>query len=553
MVYLHGVMNGLNAPELEDRSSRLTQRWKWLIGGSGMVLGLAFLLASLSNRFQTVEGWHNFLLALGFAGLFLWGGWRLLRGESPPPWLGGLLIGAAVFRLALGALWFGSLPTVGFGSPAERSGYVMADAYNRDRAAWRAANSERPLVKLITGRVYRKVDQYGGLLFLSAAYYRVLDGNTHRPLLMVVLTAAFSALAVIFVWGMGKIAFGETVANLAAWLMALYPEAVLLGSSQMREAFLIPLVALSLYGLLRWQHDHQWQGAVFCAVGLLLTYPFSPPSTALLLFTLMSVLAIGGDGRLLRRKRVWVAILVVIVLIALGIWYSWAGFAPQKYNNPLSLAAWWFKISAGLQTHLSIQDSGWMQKVARPLPEWARFTLMTLYGVSRPLLPAALIAQSASPFWQAIAIWRAVGWTLLVPFLLAAPLLAMRRSSGIEPSERRLVLGFSLAVWVGILVASMRGGADLWDNPRYRAMLAAPQVLLAAWAWVCYRQRQQTWIKHLAIALGIILLWFVPWYLRRYTAFYWPLSDFFLTLSLGLTSAILYSGLVWWLKRRRRV
>ncbi|GAB4482753.1 MAG: hypothetical protein Kow0088_25740 [Anaerolineales bacterium] len=459
---------------------------------------------------------------------------------------------AAVLRLALGALWFILLPTAGFGSPAERSGYVMADAYNRDRAAWRAAKENVPLSKLIRGRVYRKVDQYGGLLFLSATYYRLLDGDTHRPLLMVVFTASFSALAVLFVWGLGKIAFGERVAALAAWLMALYPEAVLLGSSQMREAFLIPLVALSLYGLLRWLRDLQWQGAVLCASGLLLSYPFSPPSSALVLFTLLSVLAIGGDGGLLRHKRVWLAILLILALIAVGIWFSWGRFAPQKYNNPFSLAAWWFKISAGLQTYLSIHDSGWMQKITRPMPEWARFTLMTLYGVSRPLLPAALIAQSQKPIWQAIAIWRAVGWTIVLPFLLVAPLLAWRSSSKFDPAERRRVLALSVAVWVGILIASMRGGADLWDNPRYRAMLAAPQLLLAAWVWVSYRQRQESWIKHVVIALGLILLWFVPWYLRRYTAFAWPLSDFFLTLGLGLSSAALYGGIVWWLKRKHR-
>jgi hypothetical protein len=544
-------MSDLEAPERHEWWYKLARQWKALIGAFGSAVGLAFLLAYLSNRFQGVEGWHNFLFALGLAGLLLWGGWRLLRREAPPRWLSGLLVGAAVLRLALGSLWFVVLPTVGFGSPAERSGYVMADAYNRDRAAWRAANSDRPLIKLITGRVYRKVDQYGGLLFLSATYYRILNGNAHRPLLMIVLTAAFSALAVIFVWGMGKLAFGEQVAQLAAWLMALYPEAVLLGSSQMREAFLIPLVALSIYGLLRWQRDHQWQGAVLCAIGLLLTYPLSPPSSALTLFALLSLLAIGDNGRLLRQKGVWLAIGLVIVLIGIGIWFSWGRFAPQKYNNPLSLAAWWFKISAGLQTRMSIRDSGWIQKVARPLPPWGRFTLMALYGVSRPLLPAALIAQSEKPFWQAIAIWRAVGWTLLLPFLLAAPLLALRRSSAITASERRLVLALCLAVWVGILVASMRGGADLWDNPRYRAMLAAPQVLLAAWVWVCYRQRQEKWIKHLAIALGLILLWFVPWYLRRYTAFIWPLSDFFLTLGLGLVSATLYGGIVWWMKRKR--
>lgn len=526
------------------------RRWNLLFGILLAWLGLAFLLAYLSNRWQSAEGWEIFLAALAIASSLLWGGWRVIRRENPPRWLMGLLLGAALLRLVLGALWFVLLPTVGFGSPAERSGYVMADAYHRDRAAWRAAKSELPLTKLVTGRVYRKVDQYGGLLFLSATYYRVLDGNIHRPLLMIVLTAAFSALAVIFVWGTGKIAFGDRVGALAAWFLALYPEAVLLGSSQMREAFLIPLVALSLYGLLRWQRDRQWQGAILCAVGFLATYPFSPPSSALAFFTLLSVLVIGGDGGLLRRKRFWLAVLVILILIAVGIWFSWGRFAPEKYQNPFSIAAWWFKISAGLQTYLSIQDSGWMQKIARPLPEWARFTLMTLYGVSRPLLPAALIAQSAKPFWQAVAIWRAVGWTILLPFLLVAPLLAMRRTGEHNLAQRRLVLGLGLAVWVGILVASMRGGADLWDNPRYRAMLAAPQVLLAAWVWVRYRQGGETWIKHVGVALGLILLWFVPWYLRRYTAFVWPLSDFFLTLGLGIASALIYGGVVWWVKQR---
>ncbi len=549
MVYLHGYMSTIDVPQKSNWQTRFTHLWKPVVVVFLINIGLSFGLAFLANRYKTVDGWTNFLGALLFATLLLWGGWRILRVENPPRWLGGLIVGAAVLRLALGALWFVALPNVGFGSPAERTGYVMADAYNRDRAAWRAAKSDLPLSKLITGRVYRKVDQYGGLLWLSAAYYRLLDGNAHRPLLMIVLTASISALAVLFVWGLGKMAFGEGVANLAAWLMALYPEAVLLGSAQMREAFLIPFVALSLYGLLRWQRTHQWQGAIYALLGLLLTYPFSPPSSALLLFVLVSVLVFSGDQGLLRRKRFWFALILVLILIAIGIWVSWGRYAPEKYNNPLSLAAWWFKISAGLQTHLTIQDSGWMQKVARPLPQWMRFILMTFYGVSRPLLPAALIAQSAKPFWQAIAVWRSVGWTILLPFLLVAPILAMRRVSWMDDGERRLALALSLGVWVGVLVASMRGGADLWDNPRYRALLTAPQLLLAAWVWVRYRQHQEGWIKHVAIALGLILLWFIPWYLRRYTSFYWPLSDFYLTMGLGVTSALIYGLIVWWVKR----
>ncbi|MCS7248183.1 MAG: glycosyltransferase family 39 protein [Anaerolineales bacterium] len=551
MVYLRGSMHFFGFAVDKVRPDRLARHWKSLAGVLAVNVGLAFSLAYLSNRFQHAKGWENFLVALLLASLLLWGGWQLLRREQPPLWLGGLLIGAAALRLTLGALWFLLLPIAGFGSPAERSGYVMADAYSRDRVAWRAAQSDVPLSKLLTGRVYRKVDQYGGLLALSTAYYRLLGGEVHRPLLMVVLAAAFSALAVIFTWGAAKIALGDRVAVLAAGFMAFYPEAVLLGSSQMREAFLIPLVALSLYGLFAWLYTHRWQGVVLCALGLLFTYPFSPPSTALVLFTLVCIIAISGDRKLLRRKPVWLAILSAVVLIALGLWFSWGRFAPDKHNNPFSIATWWFRISAGLQTYLSIQDSGWMQKIARPLPEWARFALVTLYGVSRPLLPAALIAQSAKPFWQAMAIWRAIGWTILLPLLILAPLLALRRCQVLSLSGRQSVLALSVAVWVGILVASMRGGADLWDNPRYRAMLAAPQVLLAAWVWVSYRQRQENWIKHGVVGLGLVLLWFVPWYLRRYAAFAWPVSDFFLTLGLGLISAIIYWGIAWWTGRNR--
>jgi hypothetical protein len=37
-----------------------------------------------------------------------------------------------------------------------------------------------------------------------------------------------------------------------------------------------------------------------------------------------------------------------------------------------------------------------------------------------------------------------------------------------------------------------------------------------------------------------VLVWFLPWYLRRYTAFSWPVEDLFKTLGLGFTSAVLY-------------
>ena len=40
--------------------------------------------------------------------------------------------------------------------------------------------------------------------------------------------------------------------------------------------------------------------------------------------------------------------------------------------------------------------------------------------------------------------------------------------------------------------------------------------------------------------MGFVFAWFVPWYLRRYSAFEWPIVDLFKTLGLGFISAGLY-------------
>jgi hypothetical protein len=147
-------------------------------------------------------------------------------------------------------------------------------------------------------------------------------------------------------------------------------------------------------------------------------------------------------------------------------------------------------------------------------------------------LPAALIDVTGAPVWRLIAVWRAAGWTLLLPFLLYAPLRAWRKVG----LERAL----SLAVWLVILVASFRGGGDSWDNPRYRLTFAGLQVALAAWVLVEQRRAPDPWLRRVLVGAGLVLLWFVPWYLRRYLHLDWPVVDLFKTLGLGIASAVLY-------------
>jgi hypothetical protein len=101
------------------------------------------------------------------------------------------------------------------------------------------------------------------------------------------------------------------------------------------------------------------------------------------------------------------------------------------------------------------------------------------------------------------------------------------------------------AVWLGILVASFRGGGDQWDNPRYRAVFVSLQVVVVAWAWVDSRRTHDPWFRRAWVAVLCVLLWFVPWYLRRYTSLEWPVVDLFKTIGLGLATAALLTLWDW--------
>ncbi len=516
-----------------------------LAGLVGIVL-LSFSLAWIGSGFQTLREWDTFLFALLLSSVILAGAWWSLRSESLPRWLGGLLVGAALLRLLAGAFWFVALPRWGYDSPTERAGYVMADAADRDQAAWELASSGKPLVRGFQGS-YRRADQYGGLLILSALIYRNVGAETHQPLLVLAITSAFSALSVLFVWALSQRAWGGTEANIAAWGLALYPEAVLLGSSQMREAITLTLTVVAFYGLARYWREHTWHGLLWDLAALVLCLPFSPPVTGLLMAMLAIQAVVLGrslfQGQIILSRRFWIVITGLVVFVLIGLWLSWGQYAPQGVSNPLELLNWWLKKSADWQAHLSERASGWMQKIFASTPEWTHLPLLLAYGIVQPFLPAALSDVTGVMIWRSIAIWRALGWALVLPFLVYAPLRAWRAKG--DPYSR----GLSLVVWLTILIASFRGGGDMWDNPRYRTMFAGLQVALAAWVWAEQRRSPDPLWRRVWVSVLIILLWFLPWYLRRYVYLPWPIVDPFKVLGLGILTAVLYW--IWdWIKRK---
>ena len=169
---------------------------------------------------------------------------------------------------------------------------------------------------------------------------------------------------------------------------------------------------------------------------------------------------------------------------------------------------------------------------------------VAVYGILQPVLPAALFEPSL-PFWQMVGIIRALGWYALLPFVAFAPF-----SAWTLPDQRRQRQGvwISVLVWAWILIASVRGGGDQWDNPRYRVILLAFMAILAAQAFYALKSR---WFWRIVAVESIILLTFSHWYAYRYLQIGFNLG-IRATLVIALGLAVLFVALDFGLEQVRR-
>ena len=222
------------------------------------------------------------------------------------------------------------------------------------------------------------------------------------------------------------------------------------------------------------------------------------------------------------------------MLVIIAVWFALGQFAPEKISNPIAMINWWINKSADWQAHLTERASGKIQAIFDRTPEWSHAYLLLVYGIAQPLLPAALVVTSQAPIWQGIAIWRALGWTILLILLLYASVRAWTKDS---TSLTRILI---VLIWLTILVASFRGGGDQWDNPRYRTTFAGLLVVVAAWGWTAQRRSRDRVFRYALIWVILTTLWFIPWYLQREFHIPWPVGDAFKTLGLGTTTAALF-------------
>jgi FtsH-binding integral membrane protein len=190
--------------------------------------------------------------------------------------------------------------------------------------------------------------------------------------------------------------------------------------------------------------------------------------------------------------------------------------------------------SAKWQAYVNANASGWVARQFERLPVYGQVPFIVVYGIFRPILPAALV-DTGPVIWTAIGVWRALGWTLLLAMLFYASFLALRSREWL-----RLPGTLLLSSWIVSVTASYRGGGDLWDSPRYRSAFAAIQLMVAAWAWVEYRETKDPWLRRAIVGMGLMIAWFIPWYLRRYTTITWQISELYQVIGLGLISFVLF-------------
>lgn len=511
------------------------QQGTWIVGFASFsfLFLLSFLLLTFSLRWANAGRTLTYILALAF-----------------------------LLRLASGLTLHLGLPVYGHEDEDDRAGYVFTDAHVRDDQAWKLASSERPIFDAFSQKY--SSDQYGGLLAFNALIYRYLSPDAQRPLLLILFSAFFAALGVPFLWKAVSQVFGEKIAWASVWIFALYPESVLLGASAMREPYILTFSAFALWGFVNLfhrteqinanPHEGSHSGWLWLGLGLLGMLLVSAPAALITIVILAGWLFFANE----KRQISWATIAVVLAVFLLGVVFLSSSLNRSGQFNassPLSVINDWLKSTISLTAYRAEGDSGWVQKILGDRygssggeyePLWYRLPFITSYGVLQPVLPATLIYPT-KPIWRIIGVARAVGWYALLPMLLLSFVAAAGRWSN---KMRSIMLWLSLLTWIWMLLSSLRGGGDLWDNPRYRTILLVWEAILAGYVWVWWRETRIGWFMRVLACEIVFVLIFTQWYISRYIQ--WGLQIPFavmVALILGFWGLIL--GVGWWRDRQR--
>ena len=453
-----------------------------------LILGALLAAASAGAFFQSWLAFGSILVIGIFVCLQVW----RLFGSSRA--LAALMAVTLALRLLVAVAVMQALPVWGYDNPVNNGGFLYSDAFDRDQAAFKLASQNQSLFTAFSAP--DKSDQYGGLLFLTAATYRVLSPDVARPLLISLLSALAMTVGIAFLWAAVQKRWSKKIALITCWIVALFPDSVFLGSSQMREPFLIGLCCIALWGILKWR-EKPVHSLLIAAAAIGVAFVFSIPAAGIFSVVIGSILLL--EVSLAQTKKLPRLIgLGLLIVLALG----------------AVVAGWfWLKPTLYFDSFTTMTQSGWISALITQYGDRFTIPFTTVYGLTQPMLPAAIVDPSVW-IWKTVAILRALGWYAALPFLFYA-FVAVWKAPKNESKWVLILLNLIFFLWV--VISSARAGGDQWDNPRYRYFLLPFMALIIAWGWEHYRQTRSPWLWGCVAIIAEFLVLFINFYINRFT------------------------------------
>jgi hypothetical protein len=431
-------------------------------------------------------------------------------------WAFGLRTGFLIVAPILMLLW-------GYPSDRNRLGLLETDSINATETAWRAAQAGAPV---FAAWHRASGDNTGGITVMGVTVFRLISRDRERTLLLGLVAAALTSLTVIAAFRLAAGLFSAGAAKFAALIAAVYPEAVLLGSTHQQLGYLALLTGFGLLAVAGIVLNRPWnegepglpkrRNAVLLLIAVVGLGIFTSYQ-----FTILGVI-IGGafavwlaDPRKKIGRWVWIAAGAILAALVVVSVLSALDIVPSDYDYLFSQYQYLYGMALEEFNKMTAAGGGDLfQTVLATMNKGAAFLLAALYGLAQPVLPAAVGHRNLSAqggfFWQLLGIYRSLGWYLVLPLLIYGTFKSLRGFL-----SRRVETILMLIFWFGAVIGSYRAFGDQWDNPRYRLFVFVPMALLAAWGWVTQRERNDPWFPRIVVPFATATVGLTVWYFLR--------------------------------------
>lgn len=431
------------------------------------------------------------------------------------------VVGISLFlRLGLGLITTENLIDWGYDQEPYQSGYLFKDAYSRDNQAWDLAISDQPIWAAFSNDFF--TDQYGGLLALSSLIYRLFTPDAHFQINIIFFVTMINVIGILFLaLGLREknkdIGFSPS-SKIIILIFSFYPDAVLFSASQMREPILLGISAC-LFWIIHKQKIKIWNRFALFSLFTIFLLLISLKIGIFIIFSFLIWMLFQPYRKQIKVLNSKIIILPVVVIVIIALFFS----------------SKWILEAGKWDALLLERNSGFVQYIVSIIGSRYRLLFASIYGLFQPVLPAALIEPSKL-FWKILNSFRALGWYLMIPILVYGIVYFFRENEKFKKFEYLFIWSFSV-FW--IMLSSIRAGGDMWDNPRYRLSFLIFIAYIIGVAFYHGWKTKDHWLTRIFIAELVFVLFFLQWYISRYTGLFENLTFFQMVFVLSIIFGII--------------